>query len=108
MDTEYRKIIEEVEKTIEEQEKKKTQMAKKAELMSAKLDLTIDGCIKHFRKCLTAVISPDDPLFDNSKRKLTAAEVEECLPPTELLRGILDRLADATIELAIDKLVDKY
>ncbi len=104
----FKEVLKDLNKAIEEKAKKEEQIQKKANLMADKLDLTIDSCVKSFRKALTAVIVPDDPMFANSKHKLTAEEVEECLPDAGCLKDMLNMLADKTIDLAIKKVVDKY
>ena len=104
----FKEVLKDFNKAIEERKNKEKQMQEKAEQMANKLDLTIDSCVKSFRKALTAVINPDDPIFANSKHRLTAEEIEECLPDAEFLRSGLNRLADKTIDLAINKLIDKY
>ena len=104
----FKEVLKEIDKAIEEKKNKEKEIQKKANLMADKLDLTIDNCVKSFRKVLAAVISPDDPMFANSKHKLTAEEIEECLPDAGCLKRMLDELADKTIALAIEKLVDKY
>jgi dsDNA-specific endonuclease/ATPase MutS2 len=104
----FKEVLKEIDKAIEEKKNKEEEIKKKADLMGDKLELTIDNCVKSFRKALTAVINPDDPMFANSKHKLTAEEVEECLPDAGSLKYMLNTLADKTIDLAINKVIDKY
>ena len=104
----FKEVLKDIDKAIEEKKNKDREVIKKANLMADKLDLTIDNCVKSFRKVLTAVINPDDPLFANSKHRLTAEEIEECLPDAGCLTSMLNELADKTVNLAIKKLVDKY
>lgn len=104
----FKEVLKDIDKAIEEKKNKEKEVQKKADLMVNKLDLTIDNCVKSFRKVLTAVINPDDPIFANSKHKLTAEEIEECLPDAGCLKDMLNELADKTIHMAFKKLVDKY
>ena len=104
----FKEVLKEIDKAIEEKNKKNDQIQKKANLMADKLDLTIDSCVKSYRKALAAVINPDDPMFANSKHRLTAEEVEECLPDAGCLKSMLDELADRTIELAVKTVLNKY
>ena len=104
----FKEVLKEIDKAIEEKNSREKEILKKANLMGDKLELTIDNCVKSFRKALTAVINPDDPMFANSKHKLTSEEIEECLPDAECLKNVLNTLADKTIDLAINKVIDKY
>ena len=104
----FKEVLKDFDKAIEEKKNKEREIQNKAGQMADKLEYTIDSCVKSFRKALTAVINPDDPMFANSKHKLTAEEIEECLPDAECLKNVLNMLADKTIDLAINKLIDKY
>jgi len=104
----FKEVLKEIDKAIEEKENKEKDIQKKANLMADKLELIIDNCVKSFRKVLTAVINPDDPIFANSKHRLTAEEVEECLPDAEYLKNVLNMLAEKTIDRAVNKVINKY
>ena len=104
----FKEVLKDIDKAIEEKKNKDKEVIKKANLMADKLELTIDNCVKSFRKALTAVVNPDDPMFANSKHRLTAEEIEECLPDAGCLKNVLNMLADKTIDMAINKVIDKY
>lgn len=106
-DKQIDKFVEDTLKKLKELAERKTREQEIAEKLINKVDTIVEEFITKYRKALTAMIQPDDPLFDGCPR-LTKAEIEECLPDAECLRLMIDKLTDKTVELAIEKHIDKY